>query len=236
VTAAPESAAAARRGIAAVVNATLRGAVGYVSRHRRAYAALWSVTLVASLLLYPFDEPLLRQVQALGAGYETLAVWLSSIGRFENSSLMLAVLLGIGALASRRPTPRDAALACLLAGIVAGLAVTVLRPTIGRARPHSQMESGFYWFELRADLHSMPSGHAASNTASAAAVLMVMPTVGVPAAVVAAGICWSRMQLDRHYPTDVLWGAVLGSSIGVAVGAASGGRRRRVRSRSSGRS
>jgi membrane-associated phospholipid phosphatase len=67
-------------------------------------------------------------------------------------------------------------------------------------------------------------------------VLMVMPAVGIPATAVAAGICWSRMQLNRHYPTDVLWGAVLGSSVGVAVGAATRDRRRRALSRSTARS
>jgi undecaprenyl-diphosphatase len=166
-------------------------------------------------------------VQRAGAGHRELAVWLSEIGRFENSTLVLTVALGIGALLTRRPSFRQAAVACLLAGIVAGLAVTVLRPGIGRARPHSELPSGFYWLELRADLHSMPSGHAASNTASAAAVAMVMPSVGIPASVVAAGICWSRMDLNRHYPTDVLWGAVLGSSIGIAIGGPMRPRRRR---------
>jgi membrane-associated phospholipid phosphatase len=218
------------RGIAAVVTAVLGDAVDYVGRHRRAYAAVWAATLVASMVIYPWDAPLLRQIQELGAGHRELAIWLSEIGRFENSTVVLTLALGIGALLTRRPSFRQAAVACLMAGIMAGLAVTVLRPGIGRARPHSQLEPGFYWLELRPDLHSMPSGHAASNTASAAAVAMVMPAVGVPASLVAAGICWSRLELDQHYPTDVLWGAVLGGSIGIAIG----GPLRRGRDRSTG--
>jgi len=214
----------------------LTGAWRHVVANARVYAVVWGATLLAVALMWSHDTAWLGAIQAAGQGTDTVAQELSRIGRFENSSLVLSVILGAIGLATRKARWRDAAVACLLAGIVGGLAVNVLRPTFGRARPHSEMEQGLHWFEMRADLHSLPSGHATSNMASAAAVAVVLPAVGVPAVVVATAIGWSRLQLNQHYPTDVLLGLVLGATVGVAVGASTVERRRRARSSATGRS
>lgn len=213
--------------IAGSIASILSGAGRYVARHRRAYAVVWAAALTATALAWPYDAALLARIQQAGAGSETAAMWLSSIGRFENSSLVLAVALGIGALLGGGGRFRDAAVACLLAGIIGGLAVNVLRPTFGRARPHADAQPGLYWLQLDSKYHSLPSGHATSNMASATAVAVVMPAVGVPAMAMAAAIGWSRLQLNRHYPTDVALGLLLGASVGLPIGAATVARQRR---------
>ena len=43
------------------------------------------------------------------------------------------------------------------------------------------------------------------------------PWVGVPAYVVAGGVGFSRMYVEKHWLTDVIFGAVLGHSIGTLV-------------------
>ena len=200
-------------------------------RCARGYALVWVAAVLVTFVLMPRDAAVLGAVQDAGAAWQGWAGPISTVGRFENSSLAFALVLAVGGLLMRSDRWRDAAVACLLAGLIAGLAVNVFRPTIGRARPHAEAAPGFYGFELDADFHSLPSGHASTNVATALGVLRVLPVVGVPLVAFAASVVWSRMQLNRHYPTDVLWGAVLGGSIGWAVGGAIVDRRRSARSR-----
>lgn len=206
--------------IGAAVASILVAAVEHGWRNRLQYGICWLVTLFISVLLYPSDATLLASVQQFGAGTDPLARTLSEVGRFENSSLAAAALVAAIGLLARSERLRRAAVACLLAGIVAGLVVSVLRPGLGRARPHAEQADGFYWFESHTSLQSMPSGHAATNVASAVGLSVLVPPVAIPALAFAGAVSWSRMQLNRHYPTDLLWGIVLGASIGLSVGIA----------------
>lgn len=85
------------------------------------------------------------------------------------------------------------------------VAVTALKVAIHRKRPNG----GAY---------SFPSGH----TAAAFAVAPVLanrlgPSVGIPAFVLAGATGMGRMEDSKHYLSDVVFGAALGLSIGVAV-------------------
>ncbi len=65
---------------------------------------------------------------------------------------------------------------------------------------------------------SFPSGHA-SGTACAAVILWDSygPGAGIPAAAVAFFTALSRVTLGKHYPSDVIAGASIGTAIGLAV-------------------
>ena len=59
--------------------------------------------------------------------------------------------------------------------------------------------------------YSFPSGHTSSSFAAATAILLNKKwKVGVPAFVLAILIGFSRNYLMVHYPTDVLFGALMG--------------------------
>ncbi|MCD4700580.1 MAG: phosphatase PAP2 family protein [Candidatus Aegiribacteria sp.] len=79
----------------------------------------------------------------------------------------------------------------------------------GRARPDGS------------DSHSFPSGHS-SGTACAAVILWDTygPGAGIPAAAIATFTALSRISLGKHYPSDVVAGAAIGLSVGLAVAAA----------------
>lgn len=62
--------------------------------------------------------------------------------------------------------------------------------------------------------HSFPSGHAARTFAAASALTTLYGWWGVPALAAAGAISASRVTSNKHYLTDVLFGAVLGSTIG----------------------
>lgn len=65
---------------------------------------------------------------------------------------------------------------------------------------------------------SFPSGHAASGFAFTEAVGEVVPGIAMPLRLLAAVVGYSRVHTGVHYPGDVIAGALIGSSIGEAVG------------------
>ena len=130
-----------------------------------------------------------------------------------------AGLLGVG-LGAHHPalarTGRDA----LVAMGVAGLLTTAVKIAVGRARPEANLGTD-YFAPFRSPTHdnSFPSGHT-SQAFSLAAVIaahtrqpMLRFTVYGAAAVV--GI--ARVAADRHFASDVVGGAILGTLVGRGV-------------------
>lgn len=65
----------------------------------------------------------------------------------------------------------------------------------------------------KANSPSFPSGHTSVAFASATSLYLAFPKwyVAVPAFTYAASVGYSRMYLGKHYPSDVLAGAVIGA-------------------------
>ena len=139
----------------------------------------------------------------------------------------VAAILGITYLASRRAHDDRLAEATSLASeslLNAGLWVTVLKAATARVRPNQPEAGGF--FEYGGGQNgSFPSGHA-MGAFSVAAVFAEsyrdkkwVPWLSYGLATLVGA---SRLALGRHFPGDVIVGAVLGTSIGRGVVARSG--------------
>jgi len=87
----------------------------------------------------------------------------------------------------------------------------VLKYSVRRQRPDS------------GDNLSFPSAHAA-GAACTAAVLWSShgSSAGIPAAAAALYTCFSRVNMGRHFPSDVLMGAAIGTACGLAASIATG--------------
>lgn len=91
------------------------------------------------------------------------------------------------------------------AEILNAVSTVGLKHALGRTRP-----DGGSW--------SFPSGHSSASYAAAAVVYSHFGARwGIPAYVLATYVGVSRLQENRHYPSDVLAGALLGSYIGFKV-------------------
>jgi undecaprenyl-diphosphatase len=145
-----------------------------------------------------------------------LSVW----GNYRTGSLILCATILIAGLVCRRKTWQTAAIACLFGVTLAGLEADVPKSLLGRARPNSGLQDGFYGPSLEYKYQSFPSGHATTSSATAVALAVALPPVGVPALVVAAGVMWSRVCLGVHYPTDVWVGGWIGALNGLVFGLA----------------
>lgn len=137
---------------------------------------------------------------------DALAHALTEVGKTPGN---LAVALGV---ATARPSLGLLLLATLA---VSECCAAVLKRVVRRARPplppktpHAQVDP----YESRS---GFPSAHA-QNAASVWFLLALStgrPVLALAATLLALGIGWSRLQLGRHYPLDVLAGFLIGIAI-----------------------
>ena len=141
-------------------------------------------------------------------------------GNYRTGSLIICAAILIAGIVCRRKTWQTAAIACLLSVTFAGLEADIPKSLLGRARPNSGLQDRFYGPSVEYKYQSFPSGHATTSSATAVALAVALPPVGVPALVGAAGVMWSRVRLGVHYPTDVWVGGWIGALNGLVFGLA----------------
>jgi len=120
---------------------------------------------------------------------------------------------GFGDSTSRRVVV-DAVAASLIA---TGVVTTSVKYAVGRYRPD---ETEATWYARPFSGHvSFPSGHTTQAFALAAVVSghYRQPWVRVTAFFVAGAVGIARIQLDKHYASDVVLGAVIGTAVGGSV-------------------
>ncbi|MCY7400741.1 MAG: YegS/Rv2252/BmrU family lipid kinase [Nocardioides sp.] len=127
---------------------------------------------------------------------------------------ILTVLLALGLVVRRQ---RWAALLVVVVMVVTSLVTSALKVTLGRTRPDWQDVLGLH------NSFSFPSGHASSSAAFAAVVIMLLMLFVRRAGLRRFGItlavgwwllvCFDRLLLGRHYPTDVIGGSLLALAV-----------------------
>jgi len=134
----------------------------------------------------------------------------------------VAAILGITYLASRRAHDDRLSEASSLASeslLDAGLWIVVLKAVTARVRPNQPEAGGFFQYGSSQN-GSFPSGHAmgafsvASVFAESYRDKKWVPWLSYGLATLVGA---SRLALGRHFPGDVIVGAVLGTSIGRGV-------------------
>lgn len=88
----------------------------------------------------------------------------------------------------------------------------VLKNVVGRIRPYDFNEGIALLIKSPSDF-SFPSGHTTASFEGAVSILLYNKKLGIVAVIIATLIAFSRLYLYVHYPTDVLFGALLGTGI-----------------------
>jgi membrane-associated phospholipid phosphatase len=190
-------------------------------RHWRWITATTVVVFLAALGLRRFDLPWMElSVAGEHPVLDDLARSLSWWGEFHRAPLIALGVVALGGWITRRRSAIYGALAGFLGGAGAGLVVMVSKVVFGRPRPYVHLTDGFYWFKFGHDWASFPSGHAAHSFGMAVGLSMVLPWTWPLTLLAAAAVAWSRYQLDRHYPTDLLMGMWVGVAAGLVFGLA----------------
>ena len=102
-------------------------------------------------------------------------------------------------------------LAMLLAMMVAGVAGTVIKRTVPRARPSVYTDARWGGPRFSSKYHSFPSGHVGASTAFFGVLLIARRRVGLACLPIPILIGLSRMYIGAHYLSDVVCAAVLGT-------------------------
>ena len=108
-------------------------------------------------------------------------------------------------------------LAMLLAMLLAGVADTVIKRTIPRARPSVQSDTRWGGPRFSSKYHSFPSGHVGASTAFFGVLLIARRRVGLACLPIPILIGCSRMYIGAHYLSDVVCAAVLGTLCALVV-------------------
>ncbi len=125
-------------------------------------------------------------------------------------------LIGASYLKFIKKQPKQAYLVLISLIITTIIVELLLKEVVQRPRPfitHEMIESYF----ISPSGYSFPSGHAASSFAASVMLYLTKYKYSKLALVLASLIAFSRLVLQVHYPSDVLFGMIVGSSVAYLV-------------------
>lgn len=185
-----------------------------------------------ALVAHTLDQRLATRLQRpdvqANAGLERTAT-VFRLAAQPGAIIAMPVLWGVGRLATE-PVMADAGLHATESIAISAATVTVVKMLVGRARPSVGTDHpndvGFLRGITRGEEYrSFPSGHTAAAFATAAALTSEFAyrnpgrgwTVGIPLYAAASMTGWSRMFDNRHWFSDVVTGAGVGTVTALAV-------------------
>ncbi|MBQ7744810.1 MAG: phosphatase PAP2 family protein [Ruminococcus sp.] len=161
-------------------------------------------------MIQQFDFAILDWIQAnLKCGFlDFLMPKITLLGEYG----IFLILIGIALLFWR--SHRVCGIA-ELSGLAGGFVIgnILLKNLVARQRPCWINTDVAMLVAVPAD-YSFPSGHTLHCFIAATVLFYYDRRLGIPAAVMAVMVAFSRLYLYVHFPTDVLAGAVLGVAIG----------------------
>ncbi len=158
-----------------------------------------ALSLVELFRHTPAAELIRQVVRPLGTGHVQIPVALL---------MMLA-----GALFSRR-LKRTGGWA-LLAFIISGAIINIIKPLMHRPRPFTTEAPPDTWLGYLRDsqFQSFPSAEAATTFAVALTISAAYPRLRVPLAAVAIIVAAARVAVGSHHPSDIIAGAMIGIAV-----------------------
>jgi membrane-associated phospholipid phosphatase len=143
--------------------------------------------------------------------------YVSLLGDWPSHTALGLILLGVAWRRGSQEWTRIF-LAMLLAMMLAGVAGTVIKRTVPRARPSVHTDTRWGGPRFSSKYHSFPSGHVGASTAFFGVLLIARRRVGLACLPIPILIGFSRMYIGAHYLSDVVCAAVLGFLCALVVG------------------
>jgi len=188
---------------------------------KRAAVFYWLVGIVigaiAIAVAFHFDGAVREfMVQHQSPGMHKFMRDVSLFGDWPSHVVLGLLLLGIAWRRHREKWMRIF-FCMLLAMAIAGVAGTVIKRTIPRARPSVKSELRWGGPRFSTKYHAFPSGHVLASTAFFGVLIFTRRRVGLACLPIPILIGVSRMYLGAHYLSDVVCAAVLGLICAVII-------------------
>jgi undecaprenyl-diphosphatase len=184
---------------------------------------LWISLLIATALTMALvDYPLDLALGALDAEHFTRVRQLTDIGDSANYLIPIGIALPLLYLLRQRARGAIQALSdrafslflfVFTAIALSGILVNVLKVAIGRGRPRTIDEEGWFAFQpfaFDSDFASLPSGHANTVFVLATLPALALPRWRILIWSVAAWLALTRVLIGAHFFADIILGAALG--------------------------
>lgn len=142
--------------------------------------------------------------------------YVSLFGDWPSHAAAGLVLLGVAWCRGSQKWTRIF-LAMLLAMMLVGVAGTVIKRTVPRARPSVHTETRWGGPRFSSKYHSFPSGHVGASTAFFGVLLIARRRLGLACLPIPILIGFSRMYIGAHYLSDVVCAAILGTLCALVV-------------------
>lgn len=144
------------------------------------------------------------------------------VSRFGEPAVLLAISGGIYAAGEIAGSTgmRRTALRSIESLLISSTMLYALKFAVGRARPYAEEGKGsFHPFSLESKYHSFPSGHtsAAFSVASVIAHHTDSIVVDILSYSMATLVGFARPFQDKHWASDVFFGAALGYFVGQKI-------------------
>jgi len=138
---------------------------------------------------------------------------LSEVGDQPPLLTLSGAILALG-LATGNAQMAETGARMLAAVVVATGIKSVLKQLVSRTRPHVLLDEGRYAVQVfgpdEGPWQSFPSGHTAGSVAAARALARAYPGASGPVYAGAAAIALAQLPRGKHFPSDVVAGAVVG--------------------------
>ena len=180
----------------------------------------WLIGIVIAAIVmvaaFYFDEP----VRNFIAQHQSRAThnFMHKVSRFGDWPEHFGLGLVLAGLAWWRGSKKWTRifLAMLAALAIAGLVGRGIKIGTGRARPSVRAEE--VWNRFSTKYHAFPSGHVAASTAFFGVLFFANRRAGLACLPIPILIGFSRMYLDAHYLSDVVFATILGILCAILVG------------------
>jgi len=176
-----------------------------------------AIAAVAIAVSFHFDDSVRElMMQHQNPAVHNFMRYISLFGDWPSHTAVGLVLLGLAWRRSSEEWTRIF-LAMLLAMMLAGVAGTVIKRTVPRARPSVHTDTSWGGPRFSSKYHSFPSGHVGASTAFFGVLLIARRRVGLACLPIPIPIGFSRMYIGAHYLSDVVCAAVLGTVCALIV-------------------
>jgi len=174
----------------------------------------------ATSLTYVFDHDMQQKLQSHKSSGWTKATDAGALAGNPIIHLGLAALVYGAGIAGDSPKWKETGEMMGEALILADASTFILKETVGRGRPTTTNSKGnFKPFGFRNDYDSFPSMHTSSSFALASVLASTSDNILTKMSYYAAAtfVGFSRMYQNKHWASDIVFGAALGELCGRVV-------------------